>query len=332
MNAGCEWSDSVSDDKRNIIRVATRTSPLALWQANYVRDRILERTDGYTVELVDVSTIGDRDRATALASMGGQGVFTKEVQNAVLNGRADLAVHSLKDLPTEPTGGLILAGVPERAPVADALVLPSHIGLAVPGQLDSVPFDVLTAGARIGTGSPRRQAQLLHVRPDLQMFENRGNVETRLKKLDDGEFDAIILAEAGLRRLGYADRISSLLIPPLMLHAVGQGALGIECREDDQLVIDLLEKISDDTVVASVTAERSLLRDLRAGCHAPVGTTTSFDSQGRLTLRGVVLSLDGDDRLEAASTAASDQAEALGIEVAGLLREAGAERLLSPSM
>ncbi len=322
----------MADDDRNIIRIATRTSPLAFWQANYVRDRILECTDGCTVELVDVSTIGDRDRATALASMGGQGVFTKEVQNAVLSGGADLAVHSLKDLPTDATPGLKLAGVPERAPVADALVLPAAFDIAVPERLESMPFDVLTTGARIGTGSPRRQAQLLHVRPDLQMLENRGNVETRMQKLDDGEFDAIILAEAGLRRLGHADRISSLLVPPLMLHAVGQGALGIECREDDQFIINILAKISDVNVVAAVSAERSLLRDLRAGCHAPVGTTTSFSEDGSLTLRGVVLSLDGADRLEATVTGPAANAEAIGIEVAGHLREVGAERLLTPTV
>ena len=254
----------MADADRDVIRIATRTSPLALWQANYVRDRILAISGECTVELVDVSTIGDRDRATALASMGGQGVFTKEVQNAVLSGQADMAVHSLKDLPTEPTAGLSLAGVPERAPVADALVLPAGNNIRVGDRLDTMPFDVLTAGARIGTGSPRRQAQLLHVRPDLQMFENRGNVETRINKLDDGEFDAIILAEAGLRRLGKSDRISALLVPPLMLHAVGQGALGIECREDDAFISDLLGRLSDTAVLAAVTAERSLLRELRA--------------------------------------------------------------------
>jgi hydroxymethylbilane synthase len=301
-----------------------------LWQANYVRDRILEQIKDCTVELVDVSTIGDRDRATALASMGGQGVFTKEVQNAVLSGKADLAVHSLKDLPTDATAGLKLAGIPERAPVADALVLPAHVAIGCPERLESMPFDVLTAGAKIGTGSPRRQAQLLHVRPDLQMSENRGNVETRIQKLDDGEFDAIVLAEAGLRRLGHADRISSLLVSPLMLHAVGQGALGIECREDDEFIIALLEQISEANVVAAVSAERSLLRDLRAGCHAPVGTTTSFCDDGRLTLRGVVLSLDGVDRLEASATDSPENAEALGIEVARQLRDIGAERLLTP--
>lgn len=321
----------MADSNRNTIRIATRTSPLALWQANHVRDRILECVEDCSVELVDVSTIGDRDRATALAAMGGQGVFTKEVQNAVLSGKADLAVHSLKDLPTDATAGLKLAGIPERAPVADALVLPGHIDIGCPERLESMPFDVLTAGAKIGTGSPRRQAQLLHVRPDLQMSENRGNVETRIQKLDDGEFDAIILAEAGLRRLGHADRISSLLVPPLMLHAVGQGALGIECREDDDFIIDLLQKISDTSVAAAVSAERSLLRDLRAGCHAPVGTTTSLGEDGRLTLRGVVLSLDGAHRLEASATDSPENAEALGIEVAAQLREIGAERLLAPS-
>lgn len=320
----------MADAARNTIRIATRTSPLALWQANHVRDRILECVEDCAVELVDVSTVGDRDRATALASMGGQGVFTKEVQNVVLNGQADLAVHSLKDLPTDATAGLKLAGIPERAPVADALVLPADVELDIPEHLESLPVDVLAEGARIGTGSPRRQAQLLHIRPDLQMQENRGNVETRIQKLDDGEFDAIVLAEAGLRRLGHGNRISSLLVPPLMLHAVGQGALGIECREDDQFIIDLLEQISDQKVVAAVTAERSLLRDLRAGCHAPVGTTTSIDEDG-LTLRGVVLSLDGADRLEATASGSPDNAEALGVEVASKLRELGAERLLTPT-
>ncbi|MDA1166070.1 MAG: hydroxymethylbilane synthase [Planctomycetota bacterium] len=321
----------MADADRNVIRIATRTSPLALWQANHVRDRILEFVEGVSVELVDVSTIGDRDRATALASMGGQGVFTKEVQNAVLSGRADLAVHSLKDLPTDTTDGLTLAGVPERAPVADALVLPADVSIGLPGRLESMPFDVLTAGARIGTGSPRRQAQLLHARPDLQMFENRGNVETRLQKLDDGEFDAIILAEAGLTRLGYGSRISTRLVPPLMLHAVGQGALGIECRHDDQFIVDLLSQISDANVIAAVSAERSLLRDLRAGCHAPVGTTTSFADDGRLTLRGVVLSLDGEERLEASASSSPENAEGLGVEVSALLRADGAERLLTPA-
>jgi len=320
----------VADDDRNVIRIATRTSQLALWQANYVRDRILECVEDCPVELVDVSTIGDRDRATALASMGGQGVFTKEVQNAVLSGKAELAVHSLKDLPTDATAGLNLAGIPERAPVADALVLPRHVDIGCSERLETMSFDVLTAGAKIGTGSPRRQAQLLHVRPDLQMSENRGNVETRIQKLDNGEFDAIILAEAGLRRLGHAGRISSLLVPPLMLHAVGQGALGIECREDDDFIIDLLQKISDANVVAAVSAERSLLRDLRAGCHAPVGATTSLCDDGRLKLCGVVLSLDGIDRLEASATDLPENAEALGIEVAAQLREIGAERLLTP--
>lgn len=318
----------MADNDRKVIHIATRTSPLALWQANYVRDRILASTGEVSVELVDVSTIGDRDRATALASMGGQGVFTKEVQNAVLSGEADMAVHSLKDLPTVPTDGLTLAGIPERAPVADALILPADCPIPLDRQLRSLSYDVLTAGARVGTGSPRRQAQLLHQRPDLQMSENRGNVETRLRKLDDGEFDAIILAEAGLRRLGLADRISALLVPPLMLHAVGQGALGIECRSDDAFISELLAGLSDSAVIAAVTAERTLMRDLKAGCHAPVGVSTRRDDDGRLTLEAVVLSLDGQERLTGSASDAADSAEQLGLDVARLLRDAGAERLL----
>ena len=272
-----------------------------------------------------------RERLEALCAANNNASHPSLRCFANVSGKADLAVHSLKDLPTDVTAGLNLAGIPERAPVADALVLPRHVDIECSERLETMSFDVLMAGAKIGTGSPRRQAQLLHVRPDLQMSENRGNVETRIQKLDDGEFDAIILAEAGLRRLGHAGRISSLLVPPLMLHAVGQGALGIECREDDDFIIDLLKEISDANVVAAVSAERSLLRDLRAGCHAPVGTTTSFCDDGRLKLRGVVLSLDGIDRLEASATDLPENAEALGIEVAAQLRESGAERLLTPS-
>ncbi len=183
------------------------------------------------VEIVEVSTTGDRDRFSALSQMGGQGVFTREVQNAVLEGRADLAVHSLKDLPTQPTEGLALAGVPQREQRFDALILPKGKN----GTLADLP-----TGAKVGTGSLRRRAQLLHQRPDLKLEEVRGNVETRLRKVDDGEYDAILLAEAGLRRLGWADRISAVLSPPLVYPAVGQAALGLECRADDENTTQLL--------------------------------------------------------------------------------------------
>ena len=278
------------------------------------------------IELIDVSTVGDRDRFSALASMGGQGVFTREVQFAVLDDRADLAVHSLKDLPTEAAEGLTLAAVPERASVHDALILPgSHTESHNGAEL----LRSLAAGSRIGTGSLRRQAQIRFARKDVELLEIRGNVETRLRKLDEGEFDAIVLAEAGLRRLGLGDRISGLLTPPLMLHAVGQGALGIECRADDHALIRVLAGMSSDPVMTAINAERSLLRELRAGCHAPVGVRSQVDDSGSVQLEGVVLTPDGERRIVAEGSGSNDDAVAVGIEVACRLKADGAEEILS---
>ncbi len=313
-----------------LIRIATRGSALALWQAHHVAGLLRSAAPATVVELLEVSTQGDRDRATQLSEMGGQGVFTREVQNAVLDGRADLAVHSLKDLPTDPTPGLSLSGVPDRAPVCDALILPVNSTIEV--HADSTGESLLKQlppSARIGTGSPRRIAQLLHFRSDLQPKENRGNVGTRLRNLDEGQFDAIVLAEAGLRRLGHDDRISGLLCPPVMLPAVGQGALGIECRSDDASVIELLQSISNPQVMATVTAERSLLASLRAGCHAPLGVWSQWNPEtSELTLQGVVLSLDGRERFTATATGPATSALEIGIEVATHLRAQGVERLL----
>lgn len=311
---------------RRTIRIATRGSQLAMWQANHVADLLRRAAPEALVEIIEVSTIGDRDRATALSTMGGQGVFTKEVQNVVLANQADVAVHSLKDLPTEPTAGLVLGAVPDRAPVYDAIILPSSAtSTAADGEavLKQLPHE-----ARIGTGSLRRQAQLLHYRSDLKLSENRGNVETRIKKLDAGEFDAIILAEAGLRRLGFANRISGLLCPPLMLPAVGQGALGIECRAEDDFVRGVLRLITNQSVYAAVTAERTLLQDLRAGCHAPLGVWTQQQGD-QLHLDAVVLSTDGQERLTASVQGASSEASEIGKQAASRLRDLGAERLLA---
>lgn len=309
----------MSAQRSRTIRIATRESQLALWQANYVAERLRNVTNGNLVELVPVSTIGDRDRSEPLRSMGGQGVFTREVQRIVLDDQADLAVHSLKDLPTVPTAGLVLAGVPERAPRFDAMLLPAGSTLT---SLDSLP-----SGARIGTGSPRRQSQLLHVRNDLEMLEIRGNVETRIRKLDDGEYDAIILAEAGLRRLKLEDRISFLLSPPVMIPAVGQAALGIECRSDDDEVIELLESISDSTTKAEVTAERCCLATLQAGCHAPVGVLCTAVGE-ELQFQGVVLSPDGQQRFYVSLSGDFKQAEDLGRKAASQLIEQGADAVL----
>ena len=305
-------------EPRNRIRLATRASRLALWQAHHVAGLLADVAPETRVELVEVSTVGDRDLASRLASMGGQGVFTREVQAAVLDGRADVAVHSLKDLPTETAEGLLLAGVPPRGPRWDCLVAPQG---RTPGSIDDV-----AKGARVATGSLRRRAQLLHARPDLVMCEVRGNVETRLRKLDEGESDVMVLAEAGLERLELTDRISCRLSPPLMLPAVGQAALGLECRDDDAFACEFLGRLTDASTLAEVIAERACLRTLRAGCHAPVGVLATIGEDFHVTLSGVVLSPDGTKRIEA--TADGNAPEQVGEELASLLVANGAAKLL----
>ena len=303
------------------LRIATRASGLALWQANHVADLLRAAAPNHGVELVHVTTTGDRDQTGPLSQIGTLGVFTREVQAAVLDGRADIAVHSLKDLPTEPVEGLVLAAVPERAVVFDALVLPAaHRG--------PVSLAALAKGARVGTGSLRRRAQLLHHRSDLVLLDVRGNVETRLRKLDDGQYDALVLAAAGLHRLRLDHRISLELRPPLMYPAVGQGALGLECRAGDSDLRQLLAAIADPQVMAAVTAERTLLSELRAGCHAPVGVLTSLEG-AMLRVTAVVLSPDGSERLEADGLGEARQPDAVGHAVSVLLRDKGADRLIN---
>lgn len=280
------------------------------------------------VEIVHISTIGDRDQTEPLSQLGGFGVFTREVQKALLDGRADLAVHSLKDLPTELVDGLTLAAVPERGPNYDALALPGGVAQSPSAdERTETAFSILPPNARVGTGSLRRRAQLLHARPDLQLLEVRGNVETRLRKLDEGQYDALSLAEAGLRRLGLEDRINYVLQPPEFLPAVGQGALGLECRSDDTRLIEILERLCDTVTLAAVTAERRVLADLRAGCHAPLGVHTHH-SDGQLHLQAVVLSPDGRERVFAEATGTIDQAHDLGISVAADLLQQGADELI----
>lgn len=307
------------------IRIATRASHLALWQAHHTADLIRAAAPERTVELVHVSTTGDRVLNRPMRELGSFGIFTREVQSAVLENRADIAVHSLKDLPTEPVPGLTLAAVPRRGDVFDVLVLAA----SNPGQegLESLP-----KGAKIGTGSLRRQAQVRHVRPDLLLLEIRGNVETRLRKLDDAEYDAIILAAAGLQRLGLGDRARQELKPPVMYPAVSQGAIGIEARAEDAEVREILAHITDAPTYEAVTAERSLLSELRAGCHAPLGVF-SRRAGDLLLLEAVVLSPDGTTRLTASASIAAaedpDAAATLGRLVAEQLREQGADALIT---
>ncbi len=311
--------------KRNSpIRIATRASRLASWQAHHVAELLRGVAASRPVEIVHISTLGDRDKVEPLHQLGTFGVFTREVQNALLDGRADIAVHSLKDLPTENVDGLVLGAVPQRASSRDVLVLPQGTTAA---STATGTLGQLEPGARVGTGSLRRRAQLLHRRGDLELLEVRGNVETRLEKLDAGVCDALVLAEAGLRRLELADRISAVFETDELYPAVGQGALGIECREADDEVREVLSQIADARTLSAVTAERNLLARLRAGCHAPVGVLTGSEGE-RLSLAGVVLSPDGQQRLHCASDADASDAAQLGVDVADALLERGAGALI----
>ena len=297
------------------IRIATRGSQLARWQANWVAHQ-LEKL-GAEVELVEIITSGDVQRSGPIAAVGLQGVFTKEVQSALLEGTADIAVHSLKDLPTEQVAGLVLAAVPPREQVADALITNQASSLSE-----------LPAGARIGTGSLRRQAQLKHLRPTVEVVGIRGNVDTRLRKLDGGEYDAIVLAAAGLSRLGLSDRITQVLEPPQMLPAVGQGALGIECRVDDPAVRDLLGQIDHNETHSSTKAERVMLSLLHGGCSAPVGAWGRVEN-GRLLLDGLVANAAGTLVVRASASGPAVDATSLGQQVAQELLTQGAKAIIA---
>lgn len=298
------------------LRLGTRASPLARWQADWVAGELRKR--GVEVELVLISTQGDV-KSGPLGQIGGQGLFTKEIQRALLDKQIDLAVHSLKDLPTADVEGLSLAAVPERESIADVLVGNSARSLAD-----------LPTNARVGTGSLRRRAQLLHQRPDLQMLEIRGNVETRLRKLDEGEYDALVLAQAGLHRLGLDARIAGIIPLAVMLPAVGQGALGIESRADDAATRQLLAPLNHLATQQAVIAERSLLATLRGGCLAPVGAWGRVEG-GSLLLDGVVLSGDGRQRVAASSSGPATSAAEVGRSVAEQLIAQGAEGLIAAS-
>jgi hydroxymethylbilane synthase len=273
---------------------------------------------GVTVELVPISTQGDVT-TQPLGVIGGQGLFTKELQRALLDRRIDLAVHSLKDLPTLPVPGLCLAAVPPRESTRDVLV-----------SAKADCLEALPAGARVGTGSNRRRAQLLNTRPDLQVSDIRGNVDTRLRKLDEGQFEAIVLAEAGLRRLGLDDRIAAVIPRSVMLPAAGQGALGIETRTDAVDTRSLLEPLDDRETHAAVEAERALLASLQAGCLAPVGVWARIED-GQLQLDAAVLSPDGRRRLAVAVSGDLASPRELGQAAAARLLDAGAGELVAAS-
>jgi hydroxymethylbilane synthase len=298
------------------IRIGTRASPLALWQANHVADRLRPLAAPRPVELVHVQTEGDRDQSASLAHIGGRGVFTKEIERALLDGRVDVAVHSLKDLPTQPVDGLILAAVPKRGPTGDVLVAN---GVS--------RFDDLPVGAKVATGSLRRRAQLLHRRPDLRLADIRGNVETRLRKLQDGGFDALVLAQAGLERLGLNGVVTEVLDSRWMLPAVGQGALGLECRSDDFPTRQMLANLDEPATRSAVEAERALLLHLGGGCQVPLGALAQVYGD-TVVLRATVLAVDGSRRIAGEESGPVGSAGDVGDRLAARLRELGAAELL----
>ncbi|MDG2517269.1 hydroxymethylbilane synthase [Lysobacter soli] len=301
------------------LRIATRKSPLALWQSEHVADRLRATHPGLTVELVPMSTRGDEVLDRSLAAIGGKGLFLKELELAMLRGDADCAVHSLKDVPMELEPGFTLPAILARADYADAFVSNRYANIAG-----------LPQGARVGTSSLRRQAQLRALRPDLQLADLRGNVNTRLAKLDAGEYDAIVLACAGLQRLGFDDRIRDRLQAPQWLPAPAQGAVAIECRDDDFATRELCARLDDAATRTCAEAERAMNRALHGSCHVPVAAFAQLENR-RLHLSGLVGSASDGAIVRAESEGQGDAPEALGKDVAAQLLTQGAGDLIAAS-
>jgi hydroxymethylbilane synthase len=300
--------------------IVTRESPLALWQANHVRDRLLDLHAGLEVEVIGVRTEADRFQNKSLASMGGKGAFVKELEDALLSGRGDLAVHSMKDVTVDIPEELELPVILRRGDPGDALVSNRYETL-----------DALPGGANVGTSSLRRRCQIKYTRPDLNVRDIRGNVGTRLRKLDEGQFDALVLATAGLTRLQLEHRIRSRLAPEQLLPAIGQGALGIETRRNDAEVLTLLAGLNDEATRVCVSAERAVSRRLNGGCLAPVaGYATVQDSQ--VSIIALVGRPDGTELVRETISGPADQAEVLGEELGRRLLARGADRILEEIM
>lgn len=299
--------------------IGSRGSLLALWQANWVKAKLDESHSGLEVTIRAITTTGDRIRDVPLPTLGeqGKGLFTKELEEEMIAGRIDIAVHSLKDLPTELPAGLHIGAITEREDVRDALVARDGI----------VSFDDLPPHARVGTSSLRRQAQVRAVRPDLLLTAVRGNVDTRLRKVDSGEYDAVILASAGLHRLGYGNRITQYLSEDLVLPAVGQGALAIEARRDNAAVAELIEGLDHEPTRTACLSERAFLKGLGGGCLVPIAALGTIAGE-KLTLRGLVASPDGGEIVRSEAHGQTSDCLAIGSRLAGDLLGRGARRLL----
>jgi len=298
------------------MRIGTRASQLALWQANWVKSELEKRYPGMEVTLVKIKTIGDKILDVPLAQVGGKGLFVKEIEEAMLRGEIDIAVHSMKDVPTEFPEGLGLHCITEREDPRDAVIS------------RGVKFADLPLGARIGTSALRRQAQLLKLRPDLQMVIIRGNVETRISKLETEKLDAVILAAAGLKRLGFTDQVAEYLPIDISIPAIGQGALGIECRLDNEAIKETIAFFNHPDTAHAVRAERALLWRCEGGCQVPIAAHGVVNGN-ELTLTGFVASVDGSRSVKASISGPAGEGEKLGIALAEQLLKDGAHEILS---
>lgn len=297
---------------RQKITIGTRSSKLALWQAEYVADCLRKQYPDIQVELLRITTKGDKILDVPLAKIGGKGLFTKELEVAMLNGDIDLAVHSLKDMPTALPKGLSLSAITKRFDFNDALVSPVY------KTLENLP-----KGAKVGTSSLRRKAQILNVRPDLNICNLRGNVNTRLRKLEEEHFDAIVLAVAGLKRLGFGDKITQIIPTKICLPAVGQGALAIETRSDDDEIKQMLAFLHDDKTTDAATAERAFLARVEGGCQVPVGVYAQIDEDDKLVVEAVIGSLDGKTLIRDSLTGKRENASELGTKLAEIILQKG---------
>jgi len=337
--------------KRNNISIGTRGSRLALLQAEWVRSELTRRYPYLEIELTKIKTKGDKILDVPLAKVGGKGLFVKEIEEAILRGEVDMAVHSIKDLPADLPKGLHIAAICEREDPRDALLIRRNLELKTdnPLQTDSIflthhsLLHDLPEGARVGTSSLRRMCQLLHLRPDLKISQSRGNIDTRVRKLDEGLFDAIVVAVAGLKRLGWAERITEILKPEVSLPAIGQGAIGIECRTDDEFTNSLVSALNHRKTSLCVRAERAFLKKLEGGCQVPIAAyarIVSHESEKdkllslithrlSLIIDGLVGSVTGGRVVRGRRKGRPEEAEALGIELAEDMLTRGAQQILT---
>lgn len=302
---------------KKVIKIGSRDSALAMWQSEFVVAQLEKITDEYTFEIVPVKTKGDKILNVSLAKVGDKGLFTKELEQAMLDGETDLAVHSMKDVPTNLVEGLIIGSILKREDPRDVIISPH-----------GYTFETLPLGAKVGTSSLRRKAQIQNLRPDLKICDVRGNLNTRMRKMHEENFDALILAAAGVIRMGWSEEISEYLPIDLSLPAVSQGAIGIECRADDAEILELISKINDPTTAICVQAERALLRALEGGCQIPIAAHAVIENE-QIYLKGLVASLDGKRVIRRDIRGSVDEAEDLGIKLAANLSALGADEILA---